>query len=261
MSALPDVLSRGLQYFSLPFLFPQHALRLSWLTLSNRRLVGELARLWPQRKWFEATDAKTVIDVGSYIGAFAYAINVLIPEAQIYCFEPLPENYEQLRHNLSHVQRLRAFRAALGNQQGEVDFWRSDFSASSSVLPMGELHKRAFPHTAESTRISVPMARLDDYLPEMNLVHPVLLKLDVQGYEAQTLDGGEELLEQVDYLLTEVSYQPLYEGQVLFDQMYSWLKEKGFEYGGNFETLISPLDGTILQADALFVRRRGEESV
>ncbi len=98
MSALPDVLSRGLQYFSLPFLFPQHALRLSWLTLSNRRLVGELARLWPQRKWFETTDAKTVIDVGSYIGAFAYAINVLIPEAQIYCFEPLPENYEQLLH-------------------------------------------------------------------------------------------------------------------------------------------------------------------
>lgn len=260
MSTLPNVLSKGLQYFSLPFLFPEHALRLIWLTLRNRPLVGELARLWPYRQWFDTAAIKTVIDVGSYIGAFAYAVNILLPAAQIYCFEPLPENYDQLLHNLRHIRRLRAFRAALGNQQGEVEFWKSDFSASSSVLPMGELHKRAFPHTAEGTRVSVPIARLDDYLPEMNLVHPVLLKLDVQGYEAQTLHGGEELLEQVDYLLTEVSYQPLYDGQVLFDQIYDWLREKGFEYGGNFETLVSPLDGTILQSDALFVRRRDEIS-
>jgi len=53
----------------------------------------------------------------------------------------------------------------------------------------------------------------------------------------------------------EVSFRELYEGQALFDQIYETLKSKGFSYRGNLYQLLNPLDGSLLQADALFVRQ------
>jgi hypothetical protein len=67
------------------------------------------------------------------------------------------------------------------------------------------------------------------------------------------LDGADELLKRVDYLISEVSYQTLYENQVLFDGLYDFLKSKDFRFAGNFDSLLSPENGAILQSDALFV--------
>jgi hypothetical protein len=88
----------------------------------------------------------------------------------------------------------------------------------------------------------------------MELKSRVLLKLDVQGYEGAALRGAEKLLQQVDYIVAEVSYQPLYQGQISFEEIQEQLTTAGFRYAGSFEALISPKDGSILQSDALFVR-------
>ena len=56
-------------------------------------------------------------------------------------------------------------------------------------------------------------------------------------------------------IIIEVSFQPLYEGGPLFGDIYPLLKEHGFTYNGNFEQLLSPKDGRILPADAIFGRQ------
>ena len=100
------------------------------------------------------------------------------------------------------------------------------------------------------------MKTLDDCLGRVQLVPRVLLKLDVQGYEDRVLRGGIRILQRVDYVLTEVSFCPLYDGQASFGEVYDLLLKSGFSYAGNLDQLASPLDGRILQADALFVRNR-----
>lgn len=251
---MPDLLCKGLRYFFTPFAHPRRIVPLLWLTLFNRPLVRELVRLTIHRKWFAANGFRTVIDVGGYIGSFAYAIRHLLPEAQIYSFEPLPENFPLLVGNLKGCDSFRAIQTALGEKREVVEFHRSSFSASSSVLPMSEAHKTAFPHTAGHEVVRVPMARLDDFLDELVLEPPVLLKLDVQGYEGKVLQGGVRLLEKVSCVLTEVSHQTLYEGQVSFEEMQTLMKDAGFRYAGCFDSLLSPLDGSVLQSDALFTR-------
>ena len=88
----------------------------------------------------------------------------------------------------------------------------------------------------------------------MEIIHPVLLKMDVQGYEDKVINGAKQLLNDVDYIITEVSFRSLYKDQPLFGDIYDLLSSLGFQHGGNFETLLSPKDGSILQADALFYR-------
>ena len=250
-----ESVSKAGRYLFTPFEYPRSFFRLASLMASNRPLVRELVFLSEHKKWFTSNHFQTVIDVGGYIGAFTFAIREMLPEAQVYTFEPLPDNFAKIKENHGGDPRVKTFNTALGDKRGEVDFWRSDFTPSSSILPMGELHKQTFPHTAGSTKVTVPTARLDDFLTEMTYIGKTLLKIDVQGYEETVLRGAVETLKKVDSVITEVSFMPLYEGQATFDQLNDLLKGYGFVYSGSFETLLSPVDGSILQSDALFVRQ------
>jgi len=249
-----DNLIKLIEYGSLPFAYPARFFELWGLFLTDRKRVRELVHLSKQRLWFEAKRFKTIIDVGAYIGAFSFAMKIMLPDAAIYAFEPLEDNYKQLVQNMQAEKIFQAFNTALGDHLGEIEFWRNAFSPSSSILPIEEGHMQAFPMTQTSDCINVSLARLDDYLDTMNFIPPVLLKMDVQGAEDKVIYGSKQALKQIDTIITEVSYRPLYKGQALFEDIYNLLIERGFRFGGNFDTLCSPIDGTILQSDALFYR-------
>ena len=250
-----DLLIKGIEYFALPFQYPRRFFPLLGKLFTNRSLVHELPRFAPHRRWLQNAEIHTIIDVGGYIGSFAYAMRSILPEVQIYSFEPLDENYQALVKNLSPFGNFQAFQTALGERSGTVDFFKNDFTASSSVLEMADLHRRLFPRTRNQIRVTVPLARLDDYLDQMSLHPPVLMKLDVQGYEANVLRGAMNVLQQVDYLVTEVSFVELYAGQPLFSEIHALLTAQGFRYAGDLDSMLSPVDGSILQADSLFIRK------
>lgn len=86
----------------------------------------------------------------------------------------------------------------------------------------------------------------------------VLLKLDVQGYEPQTLRGGVETLGRIDYVVMEVSFKPMYEGEMLFMDVARMMEERGFRFERPVGWLEAPGNGEILQMDALFVRKDSE---
>jgi FkbM family methyltransferase len=251
----PDQLIRGIEYLRLPAEFPQHHFLLEKLVFTNRPLVHELSRLTAHKAWFRSMDFKTVVDVGAYLGAFAFAMRVMLPKVQLYCFDPLAENIGQIKKNLNKWGKLNVFQTALGNQRGMVQFNLNDFRASSSMLEMDLKHKHEFPNTVHTRKIDVPMAFLDDFLPKIKFIRPMLLKIDVQGYELDVLEGASKILSLVDHLILEVSYQKLYEKQPLFDDIYKYLGKRGFEFAGNMDSLFSPKNGLILQSDALFIRR------
>ena len=129
---------------------------------------------------------------------------------------------------------------------------RNDYSQSSSLLPMAELHKTAFPETRHSSPETVQVKRLDDLADELRIERPMLLKIDVQGFEAKVIAGATEVLRAADVIIVETGVEALYEGQALFDDVYRMLYERGFPYRGNHNQLLSSHDGRVLQADAFF---------
>jgi FkbM family methyltransferase len=220
--------------------------------LLKRVHIGEFLKL--NRGWLKQAGVLSVIDVGAHTGEFASAVRAVLPEAHVYAFEPLPDCCSKLQSRLGRNTSLQAFQVALGDGQGSVEFWRSSFAKSSSVLRMSSLHQEAFPWSAGNESMKVPLQALDDYADKMELTPKTLLKIDVQGYEDRVLRGATRILQQVHYVLVEVSVSPLYEGQAQFHTIYELLVRSGFSYMGNLEQLASPLDGSILQLDALFAR-------
>jgi FkbM family methyltransferase len=214
--------------------------------------VGEFLKV--NQCWLKEAGIRTVIDIGAHSGEFSSAIRAVLPAAHIYAFEPLPECCEKIRAKFKGDAQYRAFQNSLGEHRGQIKFWRSNFSKASSVLPMADMHKVEFPWSSEVVPIDAQIARLDDFVQDIVTIPKVLAKIDVQGYEDRVIRGGAAFLRNVDYILTEVSFRSLYEGQGSFDDIYSLLKKLGFSYRGSLDQTLSPADRSVLQADALFVR-------
>ena len=102
--------------------------------------------------------------------------------------------------------------------------------------------------------MTVRLERLDDVADKLVLRAPLLIKVDVQGYEDKVIAGGERTFQRADLAIVESSFEVLYEEQPLFDDIYQQLVRLGFVYRGAIDQMMSTKDGRPLQADSIFVR-------
>lgn len=201
-------------------------------------------------------DFATVIDVGANAGQFTRAALGIWPAARIIAFEPLPEAADAVAAMAGTTGDVEVHRCALGAADTTTTFFPHRHSLSSSVLRVasgaGDL-----PWAEELPGRSVDLRRLDTVLAGRTLARPALLKLDVQGFELEVVNGATETLGQVDAVLVETAFVPGYEGQPTFAAVDRVLSALGW-------SLARPLDvrrerdGRIVEADCLY-RRIGHE--
>jgi hypothetical protein len=103
----------------------------------------------------------------------------------------------------------------------------------------------------ESGQLQVPIKRLDACVSKP-LPRPILLKIDVQGFELEVLKGATDLLPQIDSIYVEASFVELYEGQALHEEIAQFLTAAGFRLEGRYNTHFH--QGQPVQADLLFRR-------
>jgi FkbM family methyltransferase len=204
--------------------------------------------------WLRNMKLETILDIGANTGQFAKSMHELFPEATLYSFEPLKDCYEELLVQFKNVPQFQAFNVALGDETGVVEMHRSEYSPSSSLLSMNDLHKTSFPYTKKEILQKVDLVCLDDIASRLELRKPMLVKLDVQGYEDKVISGGKSVIGQADIVITELSVEQLYDGQPLFDEIYKTMTSMGFQYRGNYDQLCSPDDGRVLQVDGIFTK-------
>ena len=195
-------------------------------------------------------DPKTVIDAGANIGQFARAAAETFPHARIIAFEPLPDVAETMRANLRDTPRVEVRAAALGPSDGTIALRRNQYSPASSVLRLRSDAAAAF-DLAEQGEVEVPLARLDTAMKGEVLEAPVLLKLDLQGYELEALRGASETLARTQHVLLEIGLQPTYEEEPTFEDVYAFLTSAGFRFVCPVSILRDDR-GRISQMDALF---------
>lgn len=230
-------------FFKTPKLFSYRGLGLDY------SLLNEL-----NRKWFFQLKIQTVIDVGAHHGDFAATLHALLPDAEIHAFEPITDSFVKLQERLATVSRFKAYNCGLGESTGDFTFVLNQSSTSSSFLKTTALQKSSFPTAQEDKTITVKMDRLDNVLAFCQLAEPILLKIDVQGYEKSVLNGGENMAKKAKVIILETSFEPLYESQALFDDIYKLLTGWGFRYIGAIECIRSHTDGRPLQNDSVFIR-------
>ena len=182
-------------------------------------------------------EASLVFEIGAYTGLDIPAIHRLWPDAEIHCFEPMPEAFSSLaRFSSEHIV---CNRVALTNVKGPVTFYQVNdsavtdqsrrsvwFKTAGSLLRAGAQICSAGPTLVE---VAIPASgtTLDEYCHPMGL-KPDILLIDTQGSEYQIFEGGTETLKTVKAILCEWSKLELYKGQKMLEDIERLLGAAGF---------------------------------
>lgn len=190
---------------------------------------------------------ETVFDVGAFRGDFARACLAAWP-CTVLSFEPLePPPVEG-----PGTDRWRWIPVAVGPGAEEQQMWRCEFVPSSSFLPMADLHREAFPYTANGEQVTVPVRSLRSYAAYAN--GRTLLKVDVQGYEVEVLWSAGPMLSRFDAVVLEVSHAHLYDGAPHPDVVAGFLEDEGYRHVRTVDELRHPKTRVLLQSDELWAR-------
>jgi FkbM family methyltransferase len=136
-----------------------------------------------------------VVDVGANVGYMTSLATVRAgPQGKVLAFEPHPRVYELLERNAarwrtaSGLDNVQLRRLALSDREGEGTLVAGpSFEANMGLAALGT----DGPATAGSDSIPVQLARLDQIAGGGQLG---LLKVDVEGHEADVLRGANGLL-------------------------------------------------------------------
>ncbi|MFZ4409597.1 MAG: FkbM family methyltransferase [Paracraurococcus sp.] len=132
-----------------------------------------------------------VLDVGANIGLSALALVPLLPQGRILAVEPAPATAAALRRTLALnglADRVAVEPVALGAVPGEAEFHAADHSAGAHLLDPGTLGGAALP------RVRVPVETVDALVDRHGFGRLDLIKIDVEGFETEVLDGAAATL-------------------------------------------------------------------
>ena len=206
---------------------------------------------WPRHAG--AASGGLLIDVGAYRGEFTGHLLRHTGFEKAVLFEPNPASFDALQSALADDERLVIERLALGSEVGEVEFHVSNDLATGSVLSYAA---DSLDPSCAVEALRVEQTTLDRYLEERECRQPVgLIKVDTQGYELKVLQGAEKTLARNQpWILVELLFGPLYEGQGSPAHIIDWLSRRGYVVAGFFNEYFSS-EGWLTFADALLVPR------
>lgn len=125
------------------------------------------------------TDPELILDVGSNVGAAIGFFRARYPRARIVGVEPDPAAFARLQANVGRLEGVTLLRVAAAATDGRRQF----YPAASTWL--SSLH----PPAAGQEPVEVEARTLDSLLDELGIEDVDLLKIDVEGSEAEILPG------------------------------------------------------------------------
>jgi FkbM family methyltransferase len=160
-------------------------------------------------------------DVGAHIGIVSmFGAQLVGTKGVVFAFEADPDNARRIEEHVSRnsLHQIRVMPCAVWSSSGRIRFERA--SAQSS---RNEGAVATDPSVSGQNTVEVEAVALDELARENPL--PTLIKIDVEGAEADVLRGSEEVFARAKpVLICEVHH-----GKAA-DEVTRWLLERGYVF-------------------------------
>ena len=184
------------------------------------------------KKWFvENAKADWIyIDAGANVGIYSILFSQLSPKGLIYAFEPTT-TINFLKENLKYNKcaNVRIFQKALGNRSGKIEdkifrIWGQE------------------PEHCES-----PFTTLDDFCLSEKINHLDCIKIDVDSYDLEVLEGSINTLKRFNpYVVVELNHA-LSKRNRSNSEAFEFLGKQGYE-----QTLVLEHENFVLKKGLSF---------
>ncbi len=214
-----------------------------WERQSLAGVVGQIAKL--------DIEIGTVIDIGAAHGDWSLACSTLLPDARYALFEPLTEYQAALKLSTAQIPNSEFHITGIGLKRGSQRIHvHPDLVGSSFYLEREDSDVNGEART-------VPVTTLDEIRAALNLPPPYLLKIDVQGAEADVLSGASSTLQHCAFVICECSLFNFYDGGATIEDVIDIMRDSGFALYDIFGLSHRPVDDALAQADLCFVKNEG----
>jgi FkbM family methyltransferase len=196
-----------------------------------------------------------VIDVGANAGQFGAGLRRLGYQGRILSFEPVASTFERLQQRAAGDQHWQVLKLALGEQRESVTINAFESSDLSSILDPSVMGAANYPSMRAGRKELIEVDTLDHVLESHGLAAGrMMLKMDTQGYDLKVYRGAANTLARVQALVSELSFQPIYEGMPDYRQMLAEFESAGFAVSGLFPVSRNP-DMSVIEMDCVLVRQ------
>ncbi len=209
-----------------------------------------------RKQILEFYEIDTVLDIGANSGQFAKHLRGDMGYTRrILSFEPLSTAFKLLKENAKDDLAWEVFNYALGDTEEKRGINIAGNSYSSSLLNMLPSHLKSAPNSGYIGKEVIDIRTLDSLYGDLcKTAKNVYLKIDTQGFESKVLKGAENSLAHVDTIEMEMSLVPLYDGELLFNEMCILMGKKGYTLIAIENEFSDPASGQLLQVDGFFHR-------
>jgi len=182
------------------------------------------------------------VDIGANIGYYSTLYSKLVGQkGKLISIEPSPINFKYLEKNLQlqKNKNYTLFNCACGNKDGIVKFLLDERANKCRVIQdKDEI-------SYKNSVIEIPVRKLDDIVEETNLKNIDFLKIDVEGYEWNVLQGAIKSLKKfVPTIQIEIHLSIL--GSTKTKQVLQFLKDL------NYSVIYHDIGGD----EGVFLRRK-----
>ncbi|MFN3691171.1 MAG: FkbM family methyltransferase, partial [Fimbriimonadales bacterium] len=188
---------------------------------------------------------KVVYDIGANIGIttlfFARWVGA---EGVVVAFEPTPPTAKRLIENLrvNRLQNVRVYELALGNSAGHAEI--SYAPEASGIATLRQDMAQSYQKEYRMQTFTVEVVPLDMLVERERLPLPNFIKIDVEGFEYQVLQGAQRLIERAHpALFLELHGASAEERAITWRQIYDFLSQYGYA--------ITAVNGETITADNL----------
>jgi FkbM family methyltransferase len=165
-------------------------------------------------------------DIGANVGFYAKIFCEFVgPTGKVIAFEPTPKTCAVLCDGLKGFPWAHVEQTALSDYEGTAAFIVGDADRRNHI-------EKTAGESDRHDSITVPVVRADSYWKASGLT-PNVIKIDVEGFEGEVLDGMGDLLMAPDLrvVLVEVHFKALEERGLPKHPLYieSLLRRTGFK--------------------------------
>ena len=185
-------------------------------------------------KYLRKLDIEKIIDIGAHKGEFLESILKIENVNSFYAFEPQKNIFEELNGKFSDNEKVTLFNYAMDK---EITNRKLKINKLSMTSSLAEINDKSLYLKIKNFLISSKSNFEDEYEIQTQTVDKVfeniglqkaLLKIDVEGFEINVIEGSQMKLKEIPFILLENQFGNHYKNNN-FKDIINILSKQNFE--------------------------------
>ena len=182
----------------------------------NSKLYLDYTDLDSNIKQLQSIQKPIIFDCGAKYGSSVERFKKLYPNSEIHCFEPVKTSIQKIQENFKNNNSIILNNCGVGDTNEKKVF--NEYEGRVGISSFREIKKDTawavdrLNEEKEPKKYEVNIITLDKYCSENNINEINIMKIDVQGYETNVLEGAKNLLKlsKIDLIEMELHHDNLY---------------------------------------------------